>query len=214
MINIAIVEDHTLFREGLISLLSKIEDFKIVAEYSNGKEFINNLFSTDIDLVLMDIEMPVMNGIEACCEAKIKKPLLQVIALSMYRDQKYYYEMIKAGASGFILKDATTTELEKAIRDVNAGLAFFTPQQLQQIILNIPNAEKSKNTITKLNLSPRETDVLNLICMGYSNVEIAQRLFISIKTVESHKTRLLKKTNSKNSVNLIFFAVKNELIKA
>lgn len=213
MINIAIVEDHRLFREGLKSLFSDFKDFEVVAEYSNGKDYIDNIFNLQVDVVLMDIEMPVMNGIEATLLSKIKKPEIHIIALSMFSDQKYYYEMIKSGISGFVLKEASPEELEKAIRDVNKGLGFFSPKLLQQAIINMPEIEKKKKIIDKLNLTEREIEIIELVCQGYNNNKMAEKLFISPKTIESHKTHVLSKTGAKNSAELIIFAIKNELIE-
>jgi DNA-binding NarL/FixJ family response regulator len=213
MIRIAIVEDHTLFREGLKSLLGNNENIQIVAEFSNGKAFIDSIFKIEVDLVLIDIEMPIMNGIEATIEAKLKRPDLKFIALSMYSEQKYYYEMIKAGVSGFVLKEATTDELEKAISDVINNESFFSPKLLQQVILHIPEMESKQKLLQKLDITEREFDVLKMLCKGLTNNEISDQLFLSPKTVETHKTRLLKKTNTKNSTSLIIFALKNKLIE-
>ena len=212
MIKIAIVEDHTLFREGLKSLLENNSKYKVVAEFSNGKAFIEALFDVNIDLVLMDIEMPVMNGIEATIEAKMKIPELRFIALSMYSDQKYYYEMIRAGVSGFVLKEATSDELEKAIQDVMNDQSYFSPKLLQQVVLHIPEMEGRQKLIQKLQITERELDVLDLICQGMTNNEISEKLFLSTKTIETHKTRLLKKTATKNSTGLILYALKNKLV--
>jgi len=213
MINIAIVEDHRLFREGLKSLFSDIKDFEVLAEYGNGKDYIDNIFNLKVDVVIMDIEMPVMNGIEATRLSKIKKPEIQIIALSMFSDQKYYYEMIKSGISGFVLKEASPEELEKAIRDVHNGLGFFSPKLLQQAIISIPEMEKKRKFIDKLQLTDREIEIIELVCQGYNNNKIADKLFLSPKTIESHKTNLLSKTGTKNSAELIIFAIKNELIE-
>jgi DNA-binding NarL/FixJ family response regulator len=213
MIKIAIVEDHRLFREGLKSLFSDFKDIKVLAEFNNGKDYIDDIFNLHVDVVLMDIEMPVMNGIEATRISKIKKPEIQVIALSMFSDQKYYYEMIKSGISGFVLKEASPEELEKAIRDVHNGLGFFSPKLLQQAIINIPEIEKKKKLIDKLHLTDREIEIIDLICQGFNNNKIAEKLFLSPKTIESHKTNLLSKTGTKNSAELIIFAIKNELIE-
>ena len=212
MIKIAIVEDHTLFREGLKSLLENNNEYKVVAEFSNGQEFLDDLFNINVDLILMDIEMPVKNGIEATAEAKMKIPQLKLIALSMYNDQKYYYEMIKAGVSGFVLKEATTDELEKAIHDVIHDQSYFSPKLLQQVVLHIPEMEHHQKLIQRLQITDRELDVLNLICQGLTNNEISNKLFLSTKTVETHKTRLLKKTATKNSASLILYALKNKLV--
>lgn len=213
MINIAIVEDHTLFREGLKVLLENNKDYRVVAEFANGREFIESLFDYHIDLVLIDIEMPLMNGIEATNEAKMKLPALKFIALSMYSDQKYYYEMIRAGASGFVLKEATSDELEKAINDVLNDQSYFSPKLLQQVIMQIPELEGRQKTINKLKITERELDVLKLLCQGMTNFEISEHLFLSPKTIETHKTRLLKKTGVKNSTSLILFALKNKLVE-
>jgi DNA-binding NarL/FixJ family response regulator len=213
MINIAIVEDHTLFREGIKSLLNHDSGYNVVAEFSNGKDFVDSLYSIKADLVLIDIEMPMMNGIQATLEAKMKLPHLRFIALSMYSDQKYYYEMIKAGVSGFVLKEATTDELEKAIHDVMNDQSFFSPRLLQQVVLHIPELDHREKLIRKLEITEREIDVLKLLCQGMTNQEISDKLYLSTKTVETHKTRLLKKTNTKNSTSLIIYALKNKLIE-
>jgi DNA-binding NarL/FixJ family response regulator len=213
MINLIIVEDHTLFREGIKSLLSNFNDMKVVAEFANGKEFCDHLSFVEADIVLMDIEMPLMNGLIATQKAKELKPELQIIALSMYSDQKYYYEMIKAGISGFVLKEASTIELEKAIRDVYSGLGFFSPKILQKTLVNIHDLDNKKNKLDELQLTEREIEVLELICQGLSNNEISDKLCLSAKTIESHKSKLFLKTNTKNTAALIIYAIKNDLIK-
>lgn len=213
MVKIAIVEDHTLFREGLKSLLSGNDEYKIVAEYSNGKKFIDDFLNINVDLVLIDIEMPVMNGIDATVEAKMKKPDCKFIALSMYSEQKYYYEMIRAGVSGFVLKEATSDELEKAIEDVMSEQSYFSPMLLQQVVMHLPEMESRKKMISKLQITEREFEVLELICQGMTNQEISDKLFLSTKTVETHKTHLLKKTSTKNSTSLILYAIKNKIVE-
>ncbi len=213
MINITIVEDHTLFRKGIISLLDKIKDFKVVAEFTDGAEYIENLFKLKTDIVLMDIEMPRLSGVETSTQSNIKRPDIKIIALSMYNDQKHYYDMIKSGISGFVLKEASPEELEKAIRDVYRGLGFFSPKLLQEIIVNIPEIEKRKRNSAKMQLTEREIEILDLICKGYTNNQISEKLFLSPRTVESHKTKMMRKTNTKNTPALIIFAVKNEIIE-
>ncbi len=213
MIRIVIVEDHTLFRKGIKSLLAKVPDFEVVAEFTNGKEFIDNIFEITVDVVLMDVEMPEMNGVEAARLSNIKRPEIQIIALSMYSDQKYYSEMIRSGISGFVLKEASPEELEKAIRDVNTGLGFFSPKLLQKALNNITQQDKIKKNIEKLKLTERETEILEFICKGLSNNEISKKLFLSPRTVESHKSKVLKKTNTKNTAELIIYAIKNELVE-
>jgi DNA-binding NarL/FixJ family response regulator len=213
MVNIAIVEDHTLFREGIKTLLQKVDTFKIIAEFSNGKEYIDDLDKINPDIVLMDIEMPVMNGIEASKLSLKKKPEVKIIVLSMYGEKQYYYEMIMAGVSGFIIKDASVNQLEKAINEVSNGMSFFSPELIQKamVVSNEINIKQKK--IKELQLTEREMEVLCLICEGLSNNEISEKLFVSSKTIESHKSKLMLKTESKNTASLIIYAIKNHLIE-
>ncbi len=213
MITIAIVEDHTLFREGIKTLLNKFSDFKVIAEYSNGKEFIDEIDNINPDIVLMDIEMPVLNGIEASKLAIARKPKSKIIVLSMYSDKHYYYEMIMAGISGFIIKDASITQLEKAIHEVHSGLSFFSPELIQKAFI-LSNEKNSKiNKLNELELTNREKEIMDLICQGLSNNEISEKLFLSPRTVESHKNKLMQKTECKNTASLIIYAIKNQLVE-
>ncbi len=212
MIKIVIVEDHTLFREGLKSLFSTVSDFKVTAEFNNGKEYIDKIFEIDAGVVLMDIEMPVMNGIEATRLSRIKRPDLHILGLSMYSDNKYYYEMINAGVTGFLLKEAHPGELKDAIREVHSGKGYFSQDLLQQVIITL-TAEKEKPSLKdNMQLTDREIEILELICKGLTNNEIGDKLFLSPRTVESHKYRIMNKTETKNNAELILFAIKSKLI--
>jgi DNA-binding NarL/FixJ family response regulator len=213
MIRIVIVEDHTLFREGIKSLLEKSNDFLVAGEFCNGQEFCDNLHTLQADVALLDIEMPLMSGLEAARVSSVKKPGLRLIALSMYGDQHYYYEMIRAGISGFVLKEASSTELEKAIRDVHEGMGFFSPELLQKAFAHSPVVESRRKKLEELQLTEREFEVLQLICKGLTNTEISERLFLSPKTIESHKSKLFLKTSTRNTASLAIFAIKNDLIE-
>ena len=213
MIKIVIVEDHALFRKGIVSHFKNIDDFEVIGEFANGKEYIDKIPSIECDIVLMDIEMPLLNGIETTKQSKILKPKLSIIALSMFSDQMYYYEMIKAGVSGFVLKEASPEELEKAIRDVYAGLGFFSPKLIHQAIVNLPEIEKKQQLIKELQITDREMEVLELICQGLSNNEISEKIFLSPRTVETHRAKLLRKTDTKNTSGLIIYAIKNKVIE-
>ena len=210
-LQIALVDDHTLFRNGLKLLLGNSPRYNVMLEASNGKDFIDSLAVGNApDVVLMDINMPVMNGIEATKAAVEKVPGLKIIALSMFGEEDYYYEMINAGAKGFLLKNSDIKDVTEAIEQVAAGNNYFAPEVLYNVIKRFnPHREAETDTTT---LSKREHQVLQGICKGLSNQEIADTLFISKRTVDKHRSNLLSKTNSKNTAELIMYAIKNKLI--
>ncbi|MBN1415600.1 MAG: response regulator transcription factor [Bacteroidales bacterium] len=200
-----LVDDHQLFRNGLKFILNEREDMEVVAEASNGKEFLQLLDYASPDVVLMDIGMPVMNGVEATRLALEKYPGLKILVLSMYDESEYYNSMIELGVKGFVLKDVDNEELYQAILKVLAGGTHFTQELLLSII-------KNKTSQSKILLTRREKDVLSLIIKGFSNQQISDKLCISQRTVERHRANLLTKTDSKNSISLVVFAIKNHLI--
>ena len=212
-IKIAIVDDHTIFRDGLKSLLSQIPNFQVLFEAPNGHEFLKKLKLINPDIVLMDISMPEMDGDEATEKSLNINPNLKIIALSSYSDQVYYYKMIKAGVQGFVLKKSGTDELEKAIIDVYNGNNYFPQDILRNLIFKIGNTGTGSIHENEIVLSKREIEVLQLICQGFTNAEIAEKLYISPKTVDNHRTNLLSKTSTKNSAHLVMFAIKHHLIE-
>ncbi|RLD55108.1 MAG: DNA-binding response regulator [Bacteroidetes bacterium] len=215
IIKVILVDDHKMFREGLSFLLSKSKNIEVIAEAENGKQFVQLLESHNPDVVLMDINMPKMNGIEATQIALSKYPGIKVIALSMNGDEAYYSKMIHAGAKGFVLKQAGSDELEEAIENVMDGSDFFSPELMKNIILNMGKAKKveSENDTRYIKLTDREKEILQLICTGMSIKEIATKLFISPRTVEGHKARIMEKLGAKNTSKLIILAIKNKLIE-
>jgi len=200
-----IVDDHQLFRNGLKFILNERDDMEVAGEASNGKEFLDLLGFVNPDVVLMDIGMPVMNGIEATRLALEKHPNLKILVLSMFSESEYYNSMIDMGVKGFVLKNADNDELYQAIRKVLAGGTHFSQELLLSII-------RKKTPENKILLTRREKDVLELICKGLSNQQIAEKLIISQRTVERHRSNLLAKTDSKNSISLVIFAIRNRLI--
>jgi DNA-binding NarL/FixJ family response regulator len=212
-IKIVIVDDHELFREGLKFILNQSNEFEVIAEAENGEEFLLELDKSKPDIVLMDIEMPKMNGIEASVLATAKFPKLKIIVLSSYGDEAYYSDMIKAGVLGFVLKKAGINELEEAIRTVNSGRNYFSQELLQKVVFMNVNLNKESSNKIGIKLSKREKEVLILISKGYSNIEIGEKLFISPSTVNNHRSNLLSKTNTKNTASLLMFAIKNHFLK-
>jgi len=214
MITIALVDDHTMFREGLKYALSLDPEFSVINESSNGKLFLEFLKSgTTPDIVIMDINMPVMDGKETTVKALELCPELNIITLSMFSDAEYYHNMVAVGVKGFLMKEAGVVELSKAIRMVVQGGTYFSQQLLQNIIMDISNPKIRGSRQKIIDLTKREEEVLQLICKGFDNREISDKLFISQKTVEGHKTNLMSKTNTKNAINLMLFAIKNNLIE-
>ena len=211
-IKIVIVEDHAMFREGLHFILKSMEGFEVVGEVASGKEFLTLLNSIHPDIVLMDIDLPGMDGAEASKQGLLIDPDMKILSLSMHSDYAHYQKMMDAGSRGFVLKNAGIVELSEAIRQVVAGRLYFS----QELLLNIIQSKSSAETVSvieQLEISSRELEVLELICKGLSNKEIADQLFISIKTVEGHKSKLMIKTETKNTVSLVLFALKNKLVK-
>lgn len=213
--NIVIVEDHAMFREGINSLLGTNRTFNIVGEYSNGEDFLNALHLLSCDIVLMDIEMPGMTGIEATRRAIEINPNIKVIALTMYGSQQYYYEMISAGVKGFVNKELSVNVLEHAIQKVNEGEHFFSTDMMRNVIMKM--GRKSTKELSRQSslsvFSDRELDVLKLLCQGLTNNQISEKLFLSPKTIESHKTKMIKKTGQHNSAGLIVYAIRNKVIE-
>jgi DNA-binding NarL/FixJ family response regulator len=209
-IRIVIADDHQLFRNGLMILLSAFPDFEVVAEASNGEEFLKILENTQADIALMDINMPEMDGIDATRKGLKLYPDINIIALSMYGEEEYYYKMVDAGAKGFLLKDSDISEVRDAILTVRKGGSYFSQELLYHVIQKIKHRESETKSA---NLSKREKEILLKICEGLSNQQIAESLFISKRTVDKHRANLLGKTNSKNTASLILFAIKNKLIE-
>jgi DNA-binding NarL/FixJ family response regulator len=209
-IRIIIADDHQLFRNGLKILLNSFHDFEVIAEASNGEEFLRLLKSTKADIALMDINMPEMDGIEATRKGIKIDPDINIIALSMYGEEEYYYKMVDAGAKGFLLKDSDISEVRDAILTVVKGGSYFSQELLYHVIQKIKHREHESKSA---NLSKREKEILLKICEGLSNQEIAETLFISKRTVDKHRANLLGKTNSKNTASLILFAIRNKLIE-
>jgi DNA-binding NarL/FixJ family response regulator len=209
-IRILIADDHQLFRNGLKILLNAFPEFEVAGEAANGEEFLKLLKNCPADIALMDINMPEMDGIEATRKALKLYPSIDIIALSMYGEEEYYYKMVDAGAKGFLLKDSDISEVKEAIISVKKGGNYFSQELLYHVIQKIKHREHESKSA---NLSKREKEILFKICEGLSNQEIAEALFISKRTVDKHRANLLGKTNSKNTASLILFAIKNKLIE-
>jgi len=205
-LKIAIVDDHDLFREGLSLVINQIEAFEVVFSSENGNHLIEFVSHTKPDVILMDINMPIIDGIETTKKALAILPTLKVIALSMFDDILHYTQMINAGVKGFVQKKATKYELQQAINEVHNGGNYFSQEILQKLSLQSINFSFNQEHLTF-----REYDVLNLVCNGLTSKEIAEKLFINLKTVEVHRANIFAKANVRNTAELIVWAVKNNL---
>jgi DNA-binding NarL/FixJ family response regulator len=208
-LSVILVDDHKLFREGLSLLLSNFNTIGGIKEAASGEEFLELLKEGRPDIIFMDITMPGMGGIEATRLAIHSDPDLNIIGLSMYADEDYYMKMINAGAKGFVLKNSSIQEVESAIQHIMAGKNYFSQEILTGLVKNI---NRKRNHTYNDELSERELEVLYQICKGLSNQEIAETLHISKRTVDKHRENMLAKTNSKNTVGLVMFAIKNNIV--
>ncbi|MGQ7870301.1 response regulator [Sunxiuqinia sp. sy24] len=208
---IMLVDDHTLFRNGLRILLNNLNEYTVIGEAANGQEFLDLLESQTPDLVLLDIDMPVMDGIEATRRAIKTNPDLKIITLSMYGEEDYYYKMVDAGVKGFLLKDSDIQEVKAALQTVLEGGTYFSSELLQNLVSSLRS--KSQHHEKQNVLSERESEILILICQGLSNQEIADQLFISKRTVDKHRSNILEKSESKNTAQLVMYAIKNQLVE-
>jgi len=204
-IKVFIADDHQLFRDGLKYIFSQTKEFEVCGEASNGKELVDTVEAANPHIILLDINMPVMDGLAAAREVLKKNPKQHILVLSIYDSEEYYNAFIDMGVKGFLLKDSSNQELITAIQKILKGDSYFSQQLLMKIIKNKDEAEY-------VHLTAREKEVLQLICKGASNFEISEKLFISQRTVERHRANLLEKTKSSNSIKLVLFAIKNNIV--
>jgi two-component system response regulator NreC len=208
---IVIAEDHTILREGLRSLLSSEPELRVVGEAKDGREAIRRVEQLEPDLILMDLSMPRMNGVEAIREIKNRIPETRVLALTVHKAEEFVLEVLQAGADGYVLKDASSRELVMAIRSVLGGQRYLSPAVSQLVIEGYlagrQTYESPWDTLTK-----REREILKLIAEGHKNKEIADYLCISVKTVEKHRANLMKKLDLHSAAALTAYAMERGLI--
>ncbi|MFT3738228.1 MAG: response regulator transcription factor [Breznakibacter sp.] len=209
MFKLIVVDDHAMFRESIGKMLSIKKVAEVIGEASNGEELLQLLDNCEPNLILMDIAMPGMGGVEATRKALAKRPDLKVLTLSSFGDEQHYFSMLNAGAKGFVLKNAALSELETAVKEVANGGSWFSSELLQKVIINISKKNKEEKSIE---LSSRELEVLKLICENLTNEQIGERIHISVDTVKWHRSNLLAKTGCKNAIGLLLYALKNNII--
>ena len=209
MVKLIIADDHRMFRESLCKILTFENVAEVIAEASTGVELLKLLEEHKPDIILMDISMPEMDGIEATKKAIEKQPNVKVLTLSSFGDENYYYNMLEAGAKGFVLKNAGILELKNAIIEVSKGGSWFSSELIRKVItkLNIKTRKISSN------LSEREMEILKLICESLTNEQIADKLNISFDTVKWHRANIMTKTTCTNTASLVLYAIRNKIIE-
>ncbi|MEE4603843.1 MAG: response regulator transcription factor [Desulfobacteraceae bacterium] len=212
-VRIVLADDHTILREGLRALLSADPDFEIIGEAGDGREAVRCVEKLGPDLLLMDLSMPRMSGMDAISEIKRRYPETKIIALTVHKTEEYLLSTLQAGVDGYVLKDATHEELVMAIHNVMAGKRYLSPGISQKVIEGyLDGKEDSLAASSWQKLSQREREVLKLIAEGYKNKEIAEDLCISLKTVEKHRANLMKKLDLHNAAVLTVYAVEKGLV--
>lgn len=212
-IRILLVDDHTLLREGIRALLEKESKFKVIGEAGDGRTAIEMVRQLQPDIVLMDIAMPLLNGLEATTQILQCQPNSKVIILSMYDYESYIRQALAAGAAGYMLKDATADELIDAIHCVHQGEAVLSPAITRLVIEDYLRWGEVKPIEISNGLTPREREVLQLIAEGYTNKEIADILCIAIKTVQAHRANLMEKLDLHSKGELIKYAIRKKIIE-
>lgn len=212
-IKLVLADDHAVVRSGLRMLLQAQPDMEIVGEAESGKEALAQVRSLQPDVILMDIQMPGMNGIEATRQIKEVGGNTAVLALTMHEDDQYFFEMLQAGASGYLPKRAAPDELVRAIRTVSRGEVFLYPSLATRLVQSYLGGEAGSETEALVSdLTPREQEVLVLIAEGMTNPEIADKLVISVKTVDRHRENIMRKLNLHSRIELVKFALRHGLI--
>ena len=213
-IKLVIADDHNLFRKGLAAMLSQIADFEVIGEAANGKDLLELLYKITPDIALLDVEMPVMDGIEATERIQVQFPFLKIIIISMHQEDRFIIHLLEKGVNGYLVKDSEPGEVENAIRRVmQEGFYYsdFVSKALHRKVVH-RNTHHTTSYNFKIQISPREMEVLRYLCEGLSTLEISEKLFVSPRTVEGHRLRLLEKTNTKNTAGLVAYAFKNDLL--
>ncbi|MFN8354238.1 MAG: response regulator transcription factor [Spirosomataceae bacterium] len=209
-IHVLLADDHKIFADSLSLLLSNIEGIIVVGHATDGRQALNFLEQHEVDIVLSDLHMPQMNGVEMALHIRLRFPQTKVLMLTMAEDAPHIREALQAGVTGYVLKSAGKEELEKALRTVAMGHRYLSEMALRELYRQAIPADEGPELLHSL--TSREIEILRLIAQEYSSTQIADKLFISLNTVESHRKNLFKKLNAKNSLGLIKFALKNGLV--
>ena len=211
MYKVFIVEDHEIFCKGLTALIEEIKDIEVSGTASSGNQFLQLIKGVEADIVFMDIKMPGLNGIETTRRALELRPELNIVALTMFNEEEYLQQMLEAGAKGFLLKNVNKTDIEKAVNAVVTGNLFFSEELMTT--LGGKYLGRGGNNNDKIAFDEKEIQILNLICEGHTNMEIADIMALSHRTVDGYRAKMIEKTETTNTIGLVVYAIKNKLIK-
>ncbi|MGH2566807.1 MAG: response regulator [Bacteroidota bacterium] len=211
-IRILLVDDHPIVLTGLRNALASHPPFAIVGEATNGQEAVHLAKETQPDVVLMDISLPVKNGIEATREIRKALPQTQVLVLTMHENKEYALELVQAGAQGYVLKDSPPADLITALETIHRGESYFSPSIAQMLVQELRESSRPSRRKTTSQLSDREHEVLQLLAQGFTNREVAERLSISIRTAEFHRDAIMKKLNLFTVAELTAYAIREGML--
>jgi len=212
-IRVLLVDDHAILREGIKALLEKQDDIEVVAEAADGREAIPKAVQFRPDVVVLDISMPKMDGLESTRQMKRENPDIKVLVLTMHDNEEYFFQLLRAGASGYVTKKSVSRELVSAIEAVYRGESFFCPSMAKFLLSDFLRLDKAVENTSQEELTPREREIVKLIAEGYTNQQIADLLHRSVKTIESHRSNILRKLGIHDSIELVKYAVRKKLIE-
>ncbi len=211
MIRILIADDHAIVRQGLIQILAEESDMAVFGEAANASETLKNVHEQNWDIVILDITLPDRSGLDVLKELKNIRPRLPVLILSMHPEEQFAVRALKAGAAGYVTKESVPEELVKAIRKVLEGGKYVSPKLAEKLAVDLELKDESKRSLHEI-LSPREYQVMCMITSGKRIKDIAEELYLSVKTVSTHRTRILEKMKMKNNVELTRYVLKNRIV--
>ncbi|MBK3519582.1 response regulator transcription factor [Carboxylicivirga marina] len=206
-IKIALVEDQPIIKDGIRLLINQVPNMKVVAEFTDGQDFVDNHQLADYDIVVTDVDMPRLNGVQMVKQILSFAPQTKFIVLTMHQEAAYSMELIAIGVKGYVFKQSTSSNLVDAIVSIHAGQTYFS----QELLLNLVDIKTKKRKAAEL--AENDKKLLQLMSYGYSNKKLADELFVSVKSIEGYKRQLYKSTGCKNSMELVVWAIKHEVVK-
>ena len=211
-VRILLADDHVLIRHGIKNIMKKDLRLNVIGEANNGKELLSFLESSEVDLIILDISMPGIGGMEVIGVVKNKYPWIKILILTMHKNKQYFYNAMSAGADGYLMKDDSDEELLVAIEKVAAGKSYISPFMVEDFADDVVNMYRNDKKSPFQELTRREKEILQLVVKGFTSKKMAEHLHLSQRTIDHHRSNLLRKFNRKNSVDLVNYAVRNGFV--